>query len=260
MIKQTIKEDYITEYINVNGYTSSSSKFAKGLNLSPEFNPEMRFILFNNLFLFLITVNTINKEEIEKISQSILFINLKRKFYNLKILGYENENFIFLSDDKTFTFNSDELMGYLKNYFGDDIGENVGTYKAINISQNDAFQGWTRNNLSKNCVVNDIDAFYFNLPDKFVILELKRINHESLLSWQPYTADYKNYDALEKIKEKYNVPYYVITYLNIEEQPQQLYYVALHLISDVKKTSIRGKRIVMERTALQNYPFGVNYM
>lgn len=113
---------------------------------------------------------------------------------------------------------------------------NPGTGKAINASLNDVFQAWTRAHLSARCVVNDLDAFTFALPQA-VFLELKRVR-ESIATWLPYVDDGRNFAALDAIARARGGVAITLAYPREEAA-----HVAMHryVVADGRR-SVRGKR------------------
>lgn len=246
---ETNKEDWLSDEINVGGYTSSSKKLTATFNLSG-MSTEIRFIKLNDFIQFIITINSTSKKLIRNILESKLFTILKKNLINLIVLGYDDNGFIIYDEEiKTYT----KLN--LSEYFGSKyvrLIENVGVDKDINKTINDAFQLWTRENLSYYCTINDIDAFYV-YNEKLVFLELKRIK-DSILDWKPFSVDHANYAALEYFKKTLKIPYFTITYgINASE------YVALHTLNKISSEQITGKRMLIDAVSLINFPFGIKY-
>lgn len=78
--------------------------------------------------------------------------------------------------------------------------------KPVHISLNDAFQDWTRNYLSSQLSINDIDALRMqepaSEPPRVLIVELKR-SLIGLETWMPYLDDIPNFMLTKAVARKH---------------------------------------------------------
>jgi hypothetical protein len=145
--------------------------------------------------------------------------------------------FAFSRDYTQFTdLTSDQLKGYFSE-INEDFVNNIGLNKEINKSQNDLFQAWTRQSLSRYIVVSDFDAI--DTKSK-ILYELKRIEIP-VKQWLPYIDESSQYSGLMAIAKMADYKLVVIAY---EERNQNTY--GKYYLEKVSKELIKGKKQIIE--------------
>lgn len=235
---KTQKGDWFNKCLASNGaFVSSNEKFSFYFNLDAPI--ELRFAKIGTTIVFILTINTTKSSDLRSFSLAIQQgkLNLFSKYFSpLIVLFYDsNSNFKVLDSSNNIISITSSGLEKLFEGHNSDFTSNKGSVKKVNKSINDGFQIWTRTNLSKYCVINDIDAFH--LTDKRIILfELKRVK-ENLKTWMPYTDDKSNYEAYNIIAKKTGGQAFTIAYQLDEEN-----LVALHKdVIPYKREYITGK-------------------
>jgi hypothetical protein len=104
--------------------------------------------------------------------------------------------------------------------------------KAVHKSVNDVFQVFTRNRLSRQFSINDVDVLLM-LPHGVAFLELKR---SSKTPWKPYVDDAPNYLLMRSLtRAVFNGVDFTLHY-----EPNKPTQVDVHTILDVTRTVIPG--------------------
>lgn len=258
---KTTKSDWLNDYLAERGsFMSGHPKLSEALGVSKETPCSFRFIRARrNSFIFVLTIETTEEHELTAFLGKDPIKSLE-VFYNifgseLNVLFYSLQDFC-LYDKIEHSINSitsEELTTYIGSLNAELI-KNLGDVKAINRTSNDAFQDWTRSNLSKYCVVNDIDGFYHEEGKNLKFLELKRVK-ERLESWRPYLDDLSNYRSLNEISNQLKGKMLVYAYRYDESQ-----LVALHFQIDADSPDeIKGSYILASPEYLAPPRFGTQY-
>ncbi len=196
----TIKDDWMNDYLSDHGYfVSDHESYRISLGLPKQAKVSLRF--FGNVkigYFYAIVINCDESGWKQCITTSILEHKEKLKGIldgNISILMFDNNKDSFcIYDGAISKISSAQLVTYFSN-INSDLTAESGTFKQINRTTNDAFQVWTRKNLSKYVSCNDIDAFKI-MGDTIEFVELKR-PVQDCYNWLPYLNDYGNYKALQ---------------------------------------------------------------
>jgi hypothetical protein len=196
----TVKNDWMNDYLSDNGYyVSDHGSYRNSLGLPIQSKVSLRF--FGNVrigYYYAIVINCEEPYWSKCITNSLLEHTKKLSLIldkKVSILIFDDHQDIFcIYTNEIQKFSSQELIKYFSN-INSNLTTDSGTFKGINKTTNDAFQDWTRKNLSKYVACNDIDAFKIN-GDTIELIELKRPVQECY-KWSPYLNDYGNYKALQ---------------------------------------------------------------
>lgn len=108
--------------------------------------------------------------------------------------------------------------------------------KYLNDSTSSAYHKWQRNSLGNKIIVTDMDLLRVNEQgDTTEIIELKR-SYKTVQDWSPYTDDFKNFDLLETISGKINIPFYIV-YNQRKSNPFQDIYAYVSIFGYKNKAS-----------------------
>lgn len=249
-MSKTKKDDWLNDYFsNNNFFVSGHDNFRKDLNLPSASVPAVRYINFRQNFLWLLTIESPTTEwndiKLNLIYNDIFqFINSKFEF-KLNVLLFSSDDYISFSfkkfDGEFIDVDSSALKKILASMVKD-VDQNPGTIKEKNKSLNDNFQVWTRENLSRYCVINDFDVLYLSnkIGEKSAIYELKRVD-ESIDTWQPYTNDSKNYDRIRKIALKLDFSDLTIAYNTYNTEK-----FAIHYNIRPETLQIAGEKVIYD--------------
>lgn len=228
---KTIKSDWLNDFLaNQGALMSGHSSLSKLLGVSDDVLCCFRFIydFLNNSIIYILTIESTVINELDLFIRNNPTQSLK-PFYDvfgsdLMVLFYSKADFS-LYDKNSNAINkisSSDLQNLVSN-LNPNLTQNIGSTKAINKTVNDAFQVWTRSNLTKKCVVNDIDGFYYVESGKSKFLELKRVE-EDLNTWRPYLDDLPNYRALREISTQLNGAMLVYAYQSENDNLLAMHY------------------------------------
>jgi hypothetical protein len=245
-IKKTNKNDWANNFLAKNNIVVSSH-LSNVSHLGLE-NIELvfRFIAFKNHFLFFVTLDSVDTKTIRELENGIKHKAYFKKSFNCLsgffILLYSPEKFLICDDFNNPLFRTVDLLNYLQSLaYG--ITSDVGSSKMINKSTNDFFQDWTRSNLSKKCIINDIDGLYLS-PERSIIFELKKPK-ENISSWLPYNRDKPNYLALISLTKLLNAELRIVAYNIDRDDPlREKTVVAFHYDLNLDGSGIRGKKTI----------------
>lgn len=196
----TIKDDWMNDYLSDNGYfVSDHETYRISLGLPKQAKVSLRFFGNVNIgYFYAIVINCDESGWEQCITASLL--GHKEKLTdildgNISILMFDNNQGSFcIYDGVIRKISSVQLVTYFSN-INSDLTAESGTSKRINRTTNDAFQAWTRENLSRYVSCNDIDAFKIG-ENTIEFVELKR-PLQNCYDWLPYLNDYGNYKALQ---------------------------------------------------------------
>ena len=260
---KTVKSDWLNDFLaNQGALMSGHSTISKLLGISYDVLCCFRFIYdySNNSVIYLLTIETTDNNELSK------FINNKpsqslKPFYgvfgtDLMVLFYSKFDFA-LYDKPTnsiITISSSDLQNIV-SVINPNLTKSIGSTKDINKTINDAFQAWTRSNLTKKCVVNDIDGFYYVESGKSKFLELKRVEQD-LDTWRPYLDDLPNYRALREISNQLKGAILVYAYQSNNDTQ-----LAMHYNLDTSSwNEIKGSYILANPKFLSPSKIGSQYI
>ena len=227
-MRKTFKNDWYNQYLADNWVCVSGHQYFSAL-LGVSGPCALRFIKIEEAIYYLLTVEGTGTERFNK----KLYTQLNTIFPKLITVVYNEDKF--WAGGNCLDANGLEIIF---RAIDSRLTQNKGTYKEINKTSNDSFQNWTREHLSRNCVINDIDAIDL---DKKIIYELKRIEHSNLNIWKPFIDDSANYKALIAISEQLGMKRRVIAY-----NKWQTVNVALHVELNLEnRGKIEGVRYIM---------------
>ena len=260
---KTVKSDWLNEYLaNQGALMSGHPTISTMLGVSSDILCCFRFIYdySNSSVIYLLTIESTDTNEFQNFIRKNPKQSLK-PFYDvfgnqLMVLFYSNSSFA-LYDNSTNsikTISSVELQKVVSS-LNPNLTTNIGSTKAINKSINDAFQAWTRSNLTKKCVVNDIDGFYYVESGKSKFLELKRVE-EDLDTWRPYLDDLPNYRALREITNQLKGAMLVYAYQSKDENLLAMHYN----LSTTSWDDISGSYILAHPKFLLPFKIGSQYV
>lgn len=256
---RTLKEDWFNNLLADFGHlVSGHSSFHKYLGIEEECFCTLRFLHKDKTLLFFLVLEIENVSTFSYRPSEIENVN---NIYNvfgtaLHILAFDpNEQFLLYDKNTKGWYRHDSVS--LSSFFegiDDTLTKNRGTYKEINKTTNDGFQIWTRKFLTRNCVVNDIDALYINGQLK-ILYELKRVV-SVLKDWRPYLDDYSNYNSFICIGKDFKLNKRLVAYNESNEKEVALHF-NLSLAPD--KSYIGGSFFLMSpKDAIKPY-VGENY-
>jgi hypothetical protein len=259
---KTVKSDWLNNFLDKEGaLMSGHPTLSKQLGVSDYVSCCFRFIYdyIQGSVIYILTIETTEQQEID------FFLDKNPKqsltpFYDvfgsdLIVLFYSTDNFcLYNKGANVKSLNSSELQNIVAT-LNPALTKNVGSTKAINKTINDAFQSWTRSNLTQKCVVNDIDGIYYVKEGKSLFLELKRVE-EDLDTWRPYLDDLPNYRALRSISNQLGGSMLVYAY---QDEKDQL--LALHYNLNANSwNEIRGRYILSHPKFLSPSKIGSQYI
>lgn len=225
---KTLKIDWMSNLLAVQGYlVSGHPTFAEKLDLSKETEVVIRHFRLKTSVLPEVFFISIDKKEdmatnFEKIMNSKAYHSIKTLFPQIRILTFTKGCAEFELDGIGI-ISKPKLLAKFKAVDVRYI-QNLGSAKPVNVSSNDSFADWTRSNLTRDCVINDIDALLCpNNGNTGVLIELKRPK-ESIKTWTPYKNDSNNYKSSAGIAASTGLENRTIAY---NENNQTL--VGLHL-------------------------------
>lgn len=212
-MKETNKTDWMNDLLAEHDYfVSDHITFSEKLGLPAEYQASLRF--FGNVrmgYRYILVIKFNDNENQPTFNNDIFDLRInefKRIFGGLSALN-QNFSVLFYSNTGSYFIYFNSKLEYcdsarLSKYFGyidPSLTSNLGASKKINVSINDNFQYWTRENLSKFITFNDFDAFKLFSDGKLNILELKRPDKSLIENWFPRTNDIANYKACLRISE-----------------------------------------------------------
>ncbi len=196
--KRTERSDWMTESLaSRDYYVSGHPSFAAQLGLRPgELAVIRHFRLRGSRFpevIFLTLEVEGRQPDLMAVWNTQTYRELKALFPMMQTLTISPSSRTFQIDDGKFLDGPAlrEWFGAINNRFITEIGG----VKGVNVSQNDSFVEWTRYNLTRDCVINDIDALLS--PDdgcSGALIELKRPKRD-IRGWGPYVNDMGNYHS-----------------------------------------------------------------
>lgn len=260
---KTIKKDWLNEFLASEGALMSGHPIlSKQLGVSNGVSCCFRFIYDyrTNRIVYLLTIETTDQREIDLFFRNNA-IQALRPYYgifgsDLMILFYSAKVF-FLYDQEANSVNSlssSELQSQVSK-LNPNLIIDPGTSKGINKTINDSFQIWTRSNLTRKCVVNDIDGIYREEGGRIRFLELKRVD-EDLNVWRPYLDDLPNYRALQEIANQLNGKMLVYAYQSKDDQLLAMHY---DLITN-SRSQIEGRYFLCNPKFLSPSKLGEGYV
>jgi len=213
---RTIKEDWYNDLLGntSDGFVSGHATFTQKLNLKEGEHCALRFVHREETLLIFLTIETADATAFSnQVLQNYQFKKLQALFgEHLYVLAFDAADHFKMAKPGSATLDahtSDTLEAFIAG-IDPALVENKGTYKTINRSVNDAFQAWTRTHLTRNCVVNDLDALLIG-KDAQTVCELKRVK-AALTDWKPYLDDYHNYKSFFFIAKEFKLQARVIAY------------------------------------------------
>lgn len=260
---KTIKNDWLNNFLAEKGALMSGHPTISALlGVSDNVLCCFRFIYdySKGSIIYILTIESTQEDELAKFINNSPAKSLKT-FYDvfgkdLMILFYSTSNFA-IYNEKTNAINAittSELQNLISN-LNPNLTKNIGSTKAINKTINDAFQGWTRSNLTKKCVINDIDGFYYIKSGKSMFLELKRVE-EDLDTWKPYMDDLPNYRALREISNQLNGAMLVYAYQSSNDKLLAMHYN----LNTTSWNEIKGRYILANPKFLSPSKIGSSYI
>ena len=260
---KTVKSDWLNDFLADQGALMSGHPTISALlGVSNDVSCCFRFIYdySNSSIIYLLTIETTYSREFLNFKNNNPAQSLK-PFYQvfgneLMVLFYSKSNFA-LYDNTTNSINSISSVDLqqLVSSLNPNLTQNIGSSKAINKTINDAFQSWTRSNLTKKCVVNDIDGFYYIESGKSKFLELKRVE-EDLDTWRPYMDDLPNYRALREITNQLQGAMLVYAYQSENEKLLAMHYN----LNTTSWNDIKGSYILAHPKFLSPSKIGSQYI
>jgi len=236
---KTIKQDWVNDYLSTQLiFTSGHPSNNKYLNLGDDDEIVFRFIELDGQFIYFATVVSTSDDAANNIEAAISdnrrfaqYFDVFPNFFILLIKDDE-EFYAIIRDHKAMRIN---LLSFFQNFIPT-IGENIGTFKAVNKSVNDIFQSWTRINLSKYAVISDLDAICF-VDGSPILFELKRVE-ESIEEWLPYMDDASIYRRQLTIAKRFGGKFRLIAYNAYDEEGRVAFFTKVN-VSKERITAIK---------------------
>jgi hypothetical protein len=208
----------MTDLLAENGFVvSGHPMFAEMLGLSSNVVAVLRhFRLYSSGYpqIFILTLDVGSEghdNAIEQTADSVLLNDLVAMLGPVHILAYGDNNSGNFALPGRSVVTSPELQAVFAS-IDERFVQNVGTAKPINRTSNDRFVDWTRSNIARQCVVNDVDALKLPSTDlQGELVELKRPK-QHVKNWAPYTNDARNYESQDLICRSQNLVNKTITY------------------------------------------------
>jgi len=259
--KRTVKQDWYTDLLSnttERGLVSGHVSFSRLLNLQDDQFCAIRFIHKEDTLIILLTIET---ADLANFSAGLLanrqIQQLKSRFGDtFHVLVYNDADEFLMASPIDWSFkqyDSGELTAYIGT-IDPTLLEATGAYKAINRSQNDSFQAWTRAKLTGKCVVNDMDALLMG-KEKTCLMELKRVSSE-LRRWNPYINDIPNYRSFLYIAKRFEFSSRVIAY-NLDQE--QLVALHFNLTFPNDNSRVNGRFVLIEPSSTIFSGFGFVY-
>lgn len=227
--KRTDKNDWMSDLLSQNGYyVSGHPTFSERLGLPIDVIAVIRhFRLYVSTYpeVIMLTLEWKNGFRLgttSKIMASEAYLDIRAVFPSLHILSFS-------SDARQFELDTQGIINgiQLREWFRSiDVRflANQGRVKPINVSSNDGFADWTGANLTRDCVINDVDGLLCSTRHHpGVLIELKRPKQD-IRYWSPYRNDRGNYQSVANIANVTGLENRTIAY-NISNQSV----VALHM-------------------------------
>jgi len=214
--KLTVRSDWMTEVLaSHHYYVSGHTSFATQLGLNSSDVAAIRHFRLSANFpeVIFLTLECLGEQpDLKALFNNPIFAEIKEIFpmIHTLIISHLSNSFHFQIDDSE----SLDNRGLYKWFSDIDkrYGTDLGGVKDINVSRNDRFVDWTRQNLTRNCVINDIDALLCpknGLPG--VLIELKRPRGD-IRNWGPYLDDRGNYQSCALIADSCGLENRTIAY------------------------------------------------
>jgi hypothetical protein len=144
------------------------------------------------------------------VKASRAYAEIQNQFPKIRILSFSKCAGSFKLDGFG-VLSSRQLSDWFANIDGRFVA-NLGGVKSKNVSSNDVFTDWTPKFLTRDCVINDIDALLCpRSGNSGVLVELKRPKID-IRYWGPYVDDYGNYESSAGIANMYRLDNRTIAY------------------------------------------------
>lgn len=214
--KLTVRSDWMTEVLASHCYyVSGHPSFAALLGLNSSDAAVIRHFRLSANFpevIFLTLECQGEQPDLKALLNNSIFAEIKEIFpmIHTLIISHLSNSFYFQIDDSE-PLDSRGLCEWFAAIDNRYV-TNLGGVKNVNVSRNDRFVDWTRQNLTRNCVINDIDALLCpknELPG--VLIELKRPRGD-IRNWGPYLDDRGNYQSCALIADRCGLENRTIAY------------------------------------------------